>query len=441
MEKLALLGGPAAVTLDQAAFRRPLVSEEAIAVAVGMLRRGEISQSPLVGEFEKRFAAYIGVEHGLAVTSGTVALQEALFAVGVGPGDEVIVPSFTFIFSAAPIVAAHATPVFCDVDLDTHCLDPEDVRGKITPRTKAIMVVHVWGNPADMDALTAIAREKNLAIIEDCAHAHGAAWKGRRVGSIGDVGCFSFQGSKTLAGGEAGILVTGRRECWERAVALGHYERVAGLPADSPWRKYTTSLGFKHRVHPLAIALVDTELKCLDEKNALRSENALYLERGLADLACVIPQKSYPGGVRQHSYHYARYDGTELGGVALDTFLRALKAEGVAVGTIGYGYLHEAPLFRERTPYGKGCPGRCPHARDPFDGTVPDLPATVRLRETAFMMAPRFEVPCRELLDQYLAAYRKVAARADDLAAHEAESGAPGGRKGAPDNWRSVNLV
>ncbi|NSW89119.1 MAG: DegT/DnrJ/EryC1/StrS family aminotransferase [Firmicutes bacterium] len=439
MAKLAILNGEKAVKIDSSTASLPLVSEEAINAVVELLRKGEISTSPVVREFEKNFGDYIGAKYSLAVNSGTSSLHEALFAVGVGPGDEVIVPSFTWIFTVAPIVASHGIPVFCDVDIDTHCIDPEDIKRKITPRTKAIMVVHVWGNPANMDEIMKIAKENNLRVIEDCAHAHGTMWKGKKVGIIGDVGCYSLQGSKTLAAGEGGVLVTNNHEYYERAVALGHYERVSGLPEDSEYRKYTTSLGFKHRVHPLGIAIVNTELKYLDEKNAIRSENARYLEEGIKDIECIIPQRTYPGGVRQHSYHYARYDETKLEGVSLMTFLKALKAEGVVVGAIGYGRLHEAPLFLEKTPYGKGCPGRCPHVKVEYPTEKVSLPNTEYLREHAFMMAPRFEKPCRELLNQYIEAYHKVVRNVDELKEYEKKYGVE--TQDVARSGRSINLI
>lgn len=439
MAKLALLNGEKEVKIDLSTASLPLVSEEAINAVVGLLRKAEISTSPVVREFEKNFGDYIGAKYTLAVNSGTSSLHEALFAIGVGPGDEVIVPSFTWIFTVAPIIATHGIPVFCDVDIDTHCIDPEDIKRKITPRTKAIMVVHVWGNPANMDEIMKIAEENNLHVIEDCAHAHGAMWKDKKVGIIGDVGCYSLQGSKTLVAGEGGVLVTNTSEYYERAVALGHYELVSRLPEGSEYRKYTTSLGFKHRVHPLGIAIANTELKYLDEKNAIRSENARYLEEGIKDIECITPQKEYPGGVRQHSYHYARYDETKLEGISLMTFLKALKSEGVAVGAIGYGHLHEAPLFLEKTPYGKGCPGKCPHIKVEYPAEKVSLPNTEYLREHAFMMAPRFEKPCRELLDQYIEAYHKVVRNVDELKEYERKCGVE--NQDVARSGRSINLL
>lgn len=439
LARLALLKGKRTVTIDSSEANLPIVSEEAISVAAEMMRRGEISLSPVVGEFEEKFGKYIGSKYTVAVNSGTNALHEALFAVGVGPADEVIVPSYTWIFTVAPIIACHGIPVFCDVDIDTQCIDPEDIKRKITPRTKAIMVVHVWGNPANMDEIMKIAEENDLKVIEDCAHAHGTMWKDKKVGIIGDVGAYSLQGSKTLAGGEGGVFLTNDSEYYERAIALGHYERIGRLPENSKYKKYTTALGYKHRVHPICIAMVNTELKYLDERNAIRTENALYFEEGIKDLKCVIPQKTYPGGIRQHSYHYGRYDETKLEGVSLMTFLKALKEEGVIVGAIGYGRLHEAPLFVEKTPYGKGCPGRCPHIEAGYSNEIVSLPNTEYLRDHAFMLAPRFEKPCKDLLDQYIESYHKVVRNVNELKEYDLRYGEA--KNDVAKSGRSINLV
>jgi dTDP-4-amino-4,6-dideoxygalactose transaminase len=195
----------------------------------------------------------------------------------VGPGNEVIVPSYTFWATAVPIIAANGVPVFCDVDPDTYCIDPREIVKKITPRTKAIMVVHVWGNPADMHSIMEIGAKYKLKVIEDCSHAHGSLWKGKKVGIIGDVGCFSLQGSKTLPAGEGGILVTDNREYYEIAVAYGHYDRVEKFPENSEYKKYSlTGLGYKFRANPLGITIANHGLDELDQRNAIRNLDRLH---------------------------------------------------------------------------------------------------------------------------------------------------------------------
>ncbi len=441
MAQLALLGGPKSVTLDyETEGNLPIVSQKAIDAAVELMKKGEISTSPVVAEFEARFTKYIGVKYGACLSNGTSCLQSALFGVGVGPGDEVIVPSFTFWASAAPIIAANGVPVFCEVDPDTHCIDPADVEKRITPKTKAIMVVHVWGTPCDMDAIMAIAKKHDLRVIEDCSHAHGAMYKGKKVGSIGDVGCFSMQGSKILVAGEGGILVTNNKDYYERAIALGCYERLGALDDSSVYKQYSlTGMGHKFRCHPVGIAIANVEFDDLDRRNKIRNDNALYLEKQISDIDFIALQKTYDDCEKEFSYHYARYDHEKFGGIRLVTLLKALAAEGVICGLCGYGHLHEAKLFTDGDVHGKGCPVKCPYAAENRTSAGLSLPITEYLADAAFMLAPRFEKPCKDLLDQYAAAYHKVAANLDELKAYETEH-AEELASIKPKSGRSINL-
>lgn len=400
MSKLALLGGERTVTIDyEKAANLPLVNEKGIEAAVDLMRKGEISSSPIVSKFEKRFADYIGTKYGVCSNNGTSSLHAALFAVGVGPGDEVIVPSYTFWATATTIVTAQGIPVFTEVDKETYNLDPAAIEKNITPRTKAIMVVHVWGNPADMDAILAIAKKHNIAVIEDCSHAHGSMLNGKMVGSIGDVGAFSFQASKLLPAGEGGILVTNNEEYYERAAAIGHYERIATFPESSRYKKYgLTGFGYKFRIHPVGVALADSALDELDERNEIRNMNGKALDKGLENIDCIKPQKVLDGAVRQYSYHYATYDAAKLDNVPLPVFIKALKEEGVSCGFCGYGRLHKAPYFTELSGFKNV-----------------DLPVTEYLGKNTFMVAPRFEKVCPDLIDQYIEAYYKVVKNVDEL--------------------------
>lgn len=407
MNQLALLGGEKAVRLDyEKVGNRPLVTEKGLDAAVRLMKKGEISQSPTVKAFEKRFADYAGAQYAVACNNGTAALDCALFAVGVRPGEEVIVPSYTFWATVVPILAEHAVPVFCDVDRDTFCVDPEDIERKITPKTKAIMLVHVWGNPCNMDAILKIAKRHHLGVIEDCSHAHGGRYHGKSVGVLGDVGCFSMQGSKLLPAGEGGILVTNSRLCYERGLALGQYDRLTELPESSPYRQYMlTGMGHKYRPHPVAIALANSQLDELDDRNELRNRNAHRLEKLLSDIPFLTPQKQYGDTLREFSYHYMFYDGQKFGNIRTITLLKALSGEGVICGYCGYGRLHKAPLFLQGGAYGD-----CGARPAPVS-----LPVTELLAEQTIMVAPRFENDCPELIDQYADAYHKVAGHMKEL--------------------------
>lgn len=416
MAKLALLGGPRTLDRERAGcWKVPLVSEAAIETVTEMMREGTISRSPSVNEFEERFASYIGVKYAVAVTNGTAALTSAYFAAGIGPGDEVILPSYTFWASGGPIRLLGATAVFCDVQKDTYNMDPADMERRITDRTAVVVPVDCWGNPADMDAILEIARKHNLVVIDDASHAHGATWNGKKVGSIADISCFSLQASKLLTGGEGGILVTDNREYYERAVAFGRSTEIRNLLEDSAWRRFSlTGFGNKFRPHPLAIAIANDGLSRLDERNQAIWENARYFENGLSDLPCIRIQAVDERAYRTYAYHYLTYDETKLEDVSLSTFLEALAAEGVRVGKIGFGYLHEAPLFFEENLYGTDHQDWRPSPRV-------RLPVTEYLRDHTFLGAPRFEKAAhRSLAEDYVEAYHKVAAAVDELKDYEA---------------------
>lgn len=416
--KLALLGGqPSAIkTLEEISMK--IVPEKAYKTIEDLLDKGDISFSPLTGEFEKRFAEYIGVDYAVAVCNGTTSIQAALFAVGIKPEDEVIVPSFTYWASAGPVLTLGAIPRFADVDEANHTISAESIEKFITPRTKAIVVVHVWGNPCDMDPIMALAKKYSLKVIEDCSHAHGAMYKGKKVGSIGDVGCFSMQASKVLAAGEGGMMVTNNRECFERATAMAHYERCKGLGEQSPYSRYElTGFGYKHRIHPLAVAIADANLDRLDEMNEVRYRNGRMLEDMLSDIGYINFQKEYEGAKRVFAYHYAQYVPEKLGGLKLKTLLTAISAEGVVCGSCAYGKLHLSPLYTKNGEFAKEYPFTS--LNYPDDLAQSNIPNTAKLADTAFLIAPRLEIATEEVVASYAEAYRKVAANVDALLEYE----------------------
>jgi len=261
---LALFGGERAVKSQQEdMFKWPIVTERHEQAVLKVLRSGKMSGFDVTKEFEKKYAQLLGREYGLAYHNGTAAILGALYGLDIGVGDEVISPSLTYWATAAPAYNLGATPVFTDVEPETICIDPKDIEHRITPRTKAIIVVHYAGMPADMDSIIKIAEKHNLKILEDCSHAHGALYKGKEAGTFGDASVFSLMTGKSLAIGEGGILFTDDRKVYERAILFGHYIRhdeitleelkpFAGLPSG----------GYKHRMHQLssAFGLVQLEL-------------------------------------------------------------------------------------------------------------------------------------------------------------------------------------
>ncbi len=417
-EKLAILGGPKAVTLeDEDAYGPwPIITDEEIELVTECMRRGWLSGTPpIVEEFEEAFAKYHNVKYALAVNNGTAAIHAALFAVGVGPGDEVITPSYTWHCGVTPILACHGIPVFCEIDPKTLCADPDDIERKITSRTKAIIVTHIWGVPAEMDRIMEIAEDHGLAVIEDASHAHGSIYKGRKVGTIGDIGCFSLQASKAMAAGEGGILITDNEEYLKWATALGNFERLWRWPDHPVYKFRNAHFGLKFRIHPLAAAIAYVQLKHLDERNKIRRENHMRLHRGLMDIVGLEPQY-IPSYVQMGGWYGFRvkYYPERLSGISRETFIAALRAEGVRASLERYPLLHLEPIFSDKSLKIPAGPLRCQNAPRRFYKKG-DLPVTedIYSRLIAF---PKFERKiCWDLIDQYVEAVRKVAENVAEL--------------------------
>ena len=410
-DKLAIFGGPKAVTIDPI-DRWKRIGDEEIVIVTEMLRREEISTpgTGVMAEFEREFAEYHGVKYALSQNSGTSCLHAAYFAVGVGPGDEVIVPSYTWGNMVTPILHTQGIPVFCEIDPHTLLADPEDIERRITPRTKAICIVHIWGNVADMDAIMAVARKYGLAVIEDCSHAHGAEYKGKKVGTIGDVGCFSLQGGKCIVAGEGGVVITNNTELYERILILGHQGRVArDLVTDKYAFLGSMGLGWKYRAHPLAMGIAKVQLKKLDSINAKRAKVWEKLDEGLKEVPGIEVPAVYPGVKRGGFYEYrVIYHPEQLFGLSRDRFVEALVAEGVPAAACRYPLCHLEPLFNGYNYYGKGCPFNCPHAVERRRYVRGDLPITEDVHSRLIALPPYTEPP-DGLIDQIIEAFHKVA--------------------------------
>lgn len=365
----AILGGSPVRTRPWPSWPRATEEDEARVVAV--LREGVWSRAdgPWVRRLEEDFARVHGAAHGVAMMSGTVTLVLALRALGVGPGDEVIVPPYTFVATATAVLEVGALPVFADIHPGTLCLDPDAVAAAVSPRTRAVIPVHLGGHPADMDRILQVARRHRLAVVEDAAHAHGARWRGRSVGSFGDAGSFSFQASKNMTSGEGGILLTSREDLFRAVRSLRNCGRAEG----GAWYEHHL-LGGNHRLTELQAALLVGQLGRLEEEGTRREAAGKVLEEALPSVG-LAPQARDPG-VDRHGRHLfiARYRPEEFAGLSREGFVRALAAEGIPASP-GYPYpLYRNPLFQNRawdrrvtgpgdarTDYGRA---RCPVAED-----------------------------------------------------------------------------
>ncbi|NLO82858.1 MAG: DegT/DnrJ/EryC1/StrS family aminotransferase [Clostridiales bacterium] len=312
---------------------------------------GRVSGGKKNEELEERFAQYHDAKYGVTCVNGTVALEIALKAMGIGEGDEVIVPAYTFIATASAAVMVGAIPKFVDIDPNTYNIDPSKIEEAITPNTKAIIPVHIGGCPANMDGILAVAKKYGLMVLEDAAQAVGAEWRGKKVGAIGEIGTFSFQASKNLNAGEGGIIITNDPKLADMAWSLMNVGRVkSGGWYDHP------ILGWNYRMTEFQAALVLSQMERLEEQMRLREENADYLSKGLHQIGGVEPLVP-DEGVSRHAYHLYifRYCKDEFGGIPKEKFLAALQAEGIPASS-GYLPLYRFPALvdsREKAGYDK----------------------------------------------------------------------------------------
>ncbi|HPO14950.1 MAG TPA: DegT/DnrJ/EryC1/StrS family aminotransferase [Candidatus Hydrogenedentes bacterium] len=325
------------------------IGEEEVSSVMEMTRRNELSGgTPVVRQFEKDWKEWIGAQYGLTVFNGTSALYSAYFGLGVGPGDEVICPVNTWICTIAPAFMLGARPVFCDIDPDTLLMDPEDLRKRITPNTRCIVPVHLWGNVCDMDAILGISREYNIPVVEDCSHAHGAKYKGRMCGSLGDAGCWSLQGSKPVSAGEGGVLVTNNTDVFERACLVGQVNRIAGI--DLVCERYAEhqplGLGMKFRAHPLGIGIAKAQWSKLRELNRRRKAYVEQVEAGLTAIPGLRPVKVYAGAERGGFYSFPIFhDPSAMKGISTLDYIARVKTKLPGVAATPYVNLHTLPLF------------------------------------------------------------------------------------------------
>ena len=260
---------------------QPVTGEEECRAAEQVIRSGMLAQGPVVAEFEKQFAGYCGTKHAIAVNNGTAALHAALHAAGIGPDDEVIVPSFSFIASATCVNMCGATPVFVDVNEKTFTISPEEIELAITRRTKAVIGVHLFGQPFDLSPVMRLCTQEGIALIEDAAQAHGALYRGRRVGSFGSAGCFSFYPTNNMTTGEGGMVTTDDDELAARVrVFINHGQS----------RKYHhTSLGYNYRMTDMSAAIGLVQLGRLDGFNITRNYNARFFDSHIRSPGIEIP--------------------------------------------------------------------------------------------------------------------------------------------------------
>ena len=334
---------------------KPIIGEEEINNVVEVLKSGMIAQGPKVEEFEKKFAEWGGADYGIAVNSGTAALHVALLSCGVGAGDEVITTPFTFIASGNSILYTGAKPVFADIDLKTYTINPDSIEKLITENTKAILPVQLYGQSANMDRINEIAEKYGLAVIEDAAQAHGATCNGQKVGSIGDMACFSFYPTKNMTTSEGGIITTNDEDLADNAKIF----RAHGASV----RYHHSEIGYNFRMTDISAAIGLAQLNKIDGFNSKRIENAEYLNEGLKDVDGIItPYCAYGSKHVYHQYTIRVEKGNR------DDWVKIINECGV-----GTGIHYPIPLYNQPIYKTLGIKGNCPNANLAAD-TVISLP-------------------------------------------------------------------
>ena len=424
-QPLAIQGGPKAVPQDEPdLFKWPIVTDEDEQAVLDVLRNGNMSAGNISREFEAEWASYNGVKHALSYPNGTMALTAAMYSAGLRRGDEMICQSITFWASALQAFSIGATIVYADIDPQTLCIDPKDIERHITPRTKAILVVHYCGYPADMDAITKIAEKYNLKIIEDVSHAHGAMYKGRMVGSFGDVAGMSMMSGKSFAIGEAGMLVTNNREIYEQAISFSHYER-SDSDIKNPKIRQAVGVGrslplggVKGRLNQTCAAMGRIQLKYYP-KRIEQIENAMTrfwdLLEGTPGIRPHRPPKD--SGLTKGGWYNAlgHYLPEELENLPHKKFVDAVAAEGVGSAIHGTNFpMHDHPVLNQTDIYGDGKPTRIAFSDRDLRQTAESLPISAGILERAFQV-PWFKHDRPESIERYAAAIRKVAIQADKL--------------------------
>ncbi|MBU3934698.1 aminotransferase class I/II-fold pyridoxal phosphate-dependent enzyme [Patescibacteria group bacterium] len=274
-KNLAILGGKKSVDKNPPHFIWPPIDKKIEKAVVKQLYKtiSIYDRSGIFQEFEDAFSKYHGKKHALLCSSGTLAIHSMFVSANFKEGDEVICPAYTFFATVTPLLSMGVIPVLCDCDENGN-IDPKEIKKKITLKTKGVVITHMWGMPCQMDEIVKICKKNNLLLLEDCSHAHGATYKGRVVGSFGDLAAWSLQGPKNITGGEGGILVIDNEEFYYRALLLGHYNKRCKqeIPKTHSLYKYAvTGMGLKYRVHPLAIAIASEIFKDIDKYHKIRS--------------------------------------------------------------------------------------------------------------------------------------------------------------------------
>ncbi|MDP6379780.1 MAG: DegT/DnrJ/EryC1/StrS family aminotransferase [Phycisphaerae bacterium] len=426
MAKLAIEGGRKTVTRHPAPWPRlgPDETKAAMAAVKAASKDPSMLSCPdgrgIVAKFEERFARKMGTKYAMTTCGGGPALHIALMAAGVQAGDEVICPTYSWGQSVSCVLQANAIPIFADIDPDTYTMTAKTIEAKLTRYTRAIVVVHIFGHPVDMGPIMRLARRRGIPVIEDAAQATGAKYKGKRVGSLGDIGCFSIGDGKQIIGGEGGLLLTSDRGLYERGLLTGHHPVRHWQITDPELKAWSDSLIYTYRMYPMAAVICNVMLDKMDRLNAERRRNYRLLSKGLAD----IPGIKVPVVKKNCEHVFHIYSPTfvpeEVEGVKREVWVEALGAEGMPIG-MGYVWrpIHlRRRLVRHAYFSGRGVPWTLHRGKKDIryrKGDCPVAEARCANTELSIWGGPAWIGDQSKIVEQFLRAFRKVTDNLDVL--------------------------
>ena len=359
--------------------------------------------------FGSRFAMLHGAKHALPVSNGSVAIEIALRALGVKPGDEVILPAYTFISTATSVLMVGAIPIFADIDINSYCLEPRDIAPRITPNTRVILPVHLGGQMADMSAIGALAKTHGLAVLEDCAQAIDAALDDKKAGTWGNIATFSFQSNKTITSGEGGLIMTDNAQLAEKIVALRAFGRFKGKEAVRSSDLTCQQLSSNYRLSEFQSAVLLGQLEKFPEQDARRQFNAVRLTEGIHEIPGIRHVRLNESNMKHGYYYYlVRYDPGEFGNLDLDSLCGALNAEGIPFVPGDRKPLYRHPVFQPENLADYLCPQTLERYIKAVDLVHPDCPATEEACERTLLLRHQVLLGEPEDMDDIVMAIRKV---------------------------------
>ncbi len=424
--KLAINGGEPIVP-EGLKKTWPKITQEDKDAVLGVLERNIFTgeeHGPEANVLEQEWAEFNGSKYAMAFNSGTAAIHTALFAAGVGPGDEVITSAFSFAGSFQPILQQHAIPIFVDVDPRTYNIDASQVESKITDKTKALLPVHIHGLPADMDEILALAKKHNLIVIEDACQAHGATYKGKMAGTIGDFGCFSLNATKNLPGGEGGLANTDNEELLARAKLIRTFGEKVGQETDRFRPYYCYTIGWNYRLQEMPAALARSQLKRLQGSNDNARRNGDCLTQELSKIEGLVPPHIPSDRTTVYHKYRIRFDlkalGLSMPAVEFrDKLLDAVRAEGMIANLWHYKPLPSNPIFQKLdVGLGDGYPWRSSHYGREISYNPDEYPKAAEVLDTSIIVnSERYPIfgQDMELMEHYVAVFRKVFDNLDEL--------------------------